>query len=651
MAKALYLIYLILFFITSWYFPLKSYGQSKVALIVAVGSYPTDSGWDSLSSANDVIILKHALIKQGFEEKNIAVIQDKDATRQGILNAIKKHLTEKVKRGDIAVFHFSGHGQQVSDDNSDEIDGYDEALVPYDSPKHYEANIYEGEKLIRDEELGAWLGEVRRKLGKKGHLLTLIDACHSGSATRGLSRARGTHIRMASSAYLTAYPDKEGDANSLIEEAPDIKGLSPMVAFFSASPQQLSYEYVDEKGQGNGILSYSFSKTFGSAKEGTTYRSLFDQIRLQISSLSPRQTPQAEGFLDKELLGGNIIGAPKYFLPEERIDGRLLTIKSGTLAGLHDSTIVALFPIGTFDTTGVPPLALGTIAKASLLNCNVELDRFLPKKDQGCWIYIRKQNYGNLSAKLQLQVGSGSLQEALLSLPEDCPAIKLVDEDPEVVLQELIEEGKLLLLSKDGYALDTFSIPSSGRYKGLLRRIRKAIINFAQAKFLRPIEMENLLLNIDAQFLTLEGEVINLDERRGFQVGEEVMLRILNTGGEPFYFSLIDIRPDNIRSVIIPWKDEPASDYYLGAGEHYDYETIINITEPIGTEVLKLIATEEALDLSAVMETRNEAVGNLHPLELLYSETYLLDRKRGGNTSSVPMGEAAVKSVVFDIWK
>lgn len=60
----------------------------KLALIVAVGKYPTTSGWEELSSQNDVRILKDAMLKQGFTEGEIAILQDENATHQGILDAI-----------------------------------------------------------------------------------------------------------------------------------------------------------------------------------------------------------------------------------------------------------------------------------------------------------------------------------------------------------------------------------------------------------------------------------------------------------------------------------------------------------------------------------------------------------------------------------
>ena len=39
----------------------------KRALIVAIGKYPTQSGWASISSDNDVSLIKSSLQKQGFK--------------------------------------------------------------------------------------------------------------------------------------------------------------------------------------------------------------------------------------------------------------------------------------------------------------------------------------------------------------------------------------------------------------------------------------------------------------------------------------------------------------------------------------------------------------------------------------------------------
>ena len=123
----------------------------KKALIIAVGDYPDKSGWNSISSLNDVPLIKDVLLQQKFLEKDIKVIQNKQANKAGIIAALRNLLDES-KPNDVVVIHYSGHGQQIFDDNGDEADGLDEALVPYDALAKYTTN-YKGENHLRDDEI------------------------------------------------------------------------------------------------------------------------------------------------------------------------------------------------------------------------------------------------------------------------------------------------------------------------------------------------------------------------------------------------------------------------------------------------------------------------------------------------------------------
>ncbi|MCD4665852.1 MAG: caspase family protein, partial [Bacteroidales bacterium] len=136
---------------------------SKYALIIAVADYPETGGWSAISSDNDVALIKDALLKQGFTEENIKVILNESANKEGIVNELN-NLTNKVSKGDIVVVHFSGHGQQIRDnENNDEIDGYDESVIPYDS-QVYCSTAYRGENHLRDDEITFLLNNLRSKL-------------------------------------------------------------------------------------------------------------------------------------------------------------------------------------------------------------------------------------------------------------------------------------------------------------------------------------------------------------------------------------------------------------------------------------------------------------------------------------------------------
>ncbi len=231
------------------------------------------------------------------------IVQNKAATKSGIMEAIKVHLIGKVKRGGTAVFYFSGHGQQVKDNNGDELDGLDESIVPYDAAMRFEPGKYEGDLHFRDDELGEPMTALRKKLGKNGHLLLILDSCHSGTGTRGLSTARGTDVIMADQGYIASRADTlPVDNNALVNETRDKKQLATMVSFFGASANQLNYETISAKGEEVGSLTYAFSQVFEQATKEWTYQNIFERIKIHMTAMVPGQTPQVEGVLCQALV-------------------------------------------------------------------------------------------------------------------------------------------------------------------------------------------------------------------------------------------------------------------------------------------------------------------------------------------------------------
>ena len=176
--------------------------------------------------------------------------------------------------------------------------------------------------------------------------------------------------------------------------------------------------------------------------------------------------------------------------------------------------------------------------------------------------------------------------------------------------------------------------------------MQQQVVAFAQAKFLRPLEIVDDRLGLALEFLTPDGQPVPSNR---FKLGEELRLRLYNTGPDACYFSVLDIQPDNQISIIVP-AGKPAVDYYLPSGAHFDYPELVVVSEPIGTEVLKLIASAQPLDLTNIVATRGGASGlGKHPLEFLLRKTYLRDGSRGSGTGNVAGGGVAVGSGVVGI--
>ena len=137
--------------------------QQKHALIIAIANYPTESGWSKINSDNDKTLLVPEFKRLSFK---VTTLQNEQATKQGIIQSLS-HLAKQVHPNDYVCIHFSCHGQQMEDNNHDEKDGLDEALIPYDAHPSYKKDIYEGKNHLRDDELEEHLTTIRKKLGEK----------------------------------------------------------------------------------------------------------------------------------------------------------------------------------------------------------------------------------------------------------------------------------------------------------------------------------------------------------------------------------------------------------------------------------------------------------------------------------------------------
>ena len=161
-------------------FSLQASATTKRALVIGLGEQQ-DKAWNKINGDKDVPLVQGILKSAGF--KSVTTLVNRLATKAGIIEAFKK-MTASCKQGDVVYIHYSGHGQQMTDVHNDEKDGLDECWIPYDACRKASAT-YHGEKHLTDDELNVYLNAIRNKIGAKGKLLVVIDACHSGDGTRG----------------------------------------------------------------------------------------------------------------------------------------------------------------------------------------------------------------------------------------------------------------------------------------------------------------------------------------------------------------------------------------------------------------------------------------------------------------------------------
>ena len=254
--------------------------QNKLALVIGIGDYPEESGWCQIHGDNDIAIVTEMLEENGFEQ--VQILSNKAATKQGIMDALDD-LAKKATRGDVVYIHFSGHGQQITDLDGDEPDGYDEAWIPYDACKDYSVK-YKGQNHILDDELFDFLNQLRAKVGDKGKIIVVSDACHSGSGSRGdedVDVVRGTQ-------EIFEMPSERNFGGA--------KRETTAWLFVSAcKAYQNNFEYRDAQGNYHGMLSYLLWES-RTAMRDATWQEVMATVdnRMQYLAKYPQQS-QREG--------------------------------------------------------------------------------------------------------------------------------------------------------------------------------------------------------------------------------------------------------------------------------------------------------------------------------------------------------------------
>ncbi|KAL2889994.1 p20 subunit of caspase [Ceratocystis lukuohia] len=166
---------------------------------------------------NDVKNMSAYLTQQfGYKREDMVILTDDQhnpighPTKHNILRAMH-WLTKDAKSGDSLFFHYSGHGGQTRDPESEDPEGYDEVIYPVD---------FRQTGHISDDEMHRILV---KPLCQGVRLTAIFDSCHSGTAldlpyiysTQGIMKepngvqAAGTELLQSVSAYTQGQGEAE----------------------------------------------------------------------------------------------------------------------------------------------------------------------------------------------------------------------------------------------------------------------------------------------------------------------------------------------------------------------------------------------------------------------------------------------------------
>ena len=229
--------------------------QRKRAFMVGISHYDTaltGYQWNNINGVEDVRLLEPILKKQGFY---LTTLLDEEATFQNITNQLAEFIN-KTKSGDIVYLHFSTHGQPVEDLNGDEDDGWDESIVPIDAYKLYKKGVYEGKMHLLDDKLNEFVKRLRVKIGTKGMLYVVIDACHAGTSSRANDETvRGTKVGFTYNNKVFR-PSTQKKSHYKVETS---SKLSKVMFLEACRPDQVNME-IKVKDKRYGPLSYNIAQ-------------------------------------------------------------------------------------------------------------------------------------------------------------------------------------------------------------------------------------------------------------------------------------------------------------------------------------------------------------------------------------------------------
>jgi len=313
------------------------------ALLVGVSGY--SGHWRPLPGVeNDVPVIHAALVRRGFDPRNIRVLADRlgsggesiishgIGTRRAILEEFAR-LERIVQRGDYVFIQLAGHGsqQRVTEATAaNEPDGLDEVFIPIDAGPS-SGNYDPIENGIIDDEIGDFLDRLRLA---GAEVWIIFDTCHSGSMTR------------AGSSETLRRPVELADDRAARDGAE--LALGSVVAFFSAQSTQEVKEIEDPDSDPRrpyGPLSLHVARALAASDE-LTYLDIANRVLAGFDrsrSGGVRQSmPMFEGDLSRPVFGGGVSASAQAQAWPAAVIGTEIRISGGLIDGLQPGREVFL---------------------------------------------------------------------------------------------------------------------------------------------------------------------------------------------------------------------------------------------------------------------------------------------------------------------
>ncbi len=259
------------------------------ALLVGINDYVAVN---KLAGCVADIEAVEALLRKRVPEDQLSlkVLHDGAATRAGIIDGFRTHLTQATA-DDIAAFYFCGHGSQEPcppEWIALEPSGTNQTIVPVDARA---GDTFD----LADKELSALIHEVA---ASGAHVVTLFDSCNSGGVTRSVDEGHDPAAGFARTAPASTMRPRTMDdylesARTLYDptRTPGEKPPAPAhIAIAACQFDQLAKEFPMQAPR-RGAFTQAFEEAVNTLGPTATYIDLVTAIRTKVRERAKDQMP------------------------------------------------------------------------------------------------------------------------------------------------------------------------------------------------------------------------------------------------------------------------------------------------------------------------------------------------------------------------
>ncbi len=577
-----------------------------------------------LDCDEDVDRIKAALVQtfkfdpDPAKHEIVVLKQPEQTTRKAILAAFDRLIAE-THPGDLVYIHYSGHGQQVTDNHSP--GGLDDAIVPSDYLNDL-SNLITGKKIA--EKLKALQAQDTQG-DVHGQIALSFDCCHSATATRGgLAKKRGKSYKEFSEWYERHYhalPPQPAPESAMPELA---RGAAPSakvviqdlnqpgyVVLSACTNDSFAFETQDESGQGIGRFSLALSQAMIKANKDTTYQQLYDQVyelfreKYNGANGQDLQVPQIDGAADTKLLGGSAVPSPSAILVRRLSPGHF-ALDAGRLQGITAGSTFAVYPTDiAADFTPEKKIADVTVQEngVGLITATLQVDKTYPaalSHDalRGAYAVEVSHDYGSAQFTVDAPSITAALPpaqaEAVVSslakdpmvsttlAPNQIPDIRVIH--PDVKLAARAASQVQIIRGDTGTVLNTLDTTQDdlpAQFDGAVKKLasyRYATTVLNQENPNAPARIHLRLIPALSPDLDANGDPVvdanNLPvfkgdkpgEVKALKVGDYFTVEVQNLSDKDLFVTVLDIDSDGTIDQVWPDKEYKAANNIVKAG-------------------------------------------------------------------------------------